>query len=244
MSRIEHVLRRLDAQLVLPEPARTRTLLEIGSDLRDAYASYRAAGLSEDAAAQRAAALLRVNDATARELRALHVRAYGVWVVRLAEAPRWERVSVTAIVLSAVAGGAYALRDLAVAPVSLWVVLLCAGVLLWTVIASLLAALNAGVSAELLQRRVAHVPMAALLLVVASCLIACVSLWHAATAGAAASDRAVISAVASAAELIALGLVLAVVGMLAWFHLYHRVAALRLLRAEWQVLVNEFQEAL
>lgn len=53
MTRFADILRRTNERLVIPQPARSRVLLEIRADMEDLYDVYRAQGLSDAEAEQR-----------------------------------------------------------------------------------------------------------------------------------------------------------------------------------------------
>ncbi len=72
MTRFTPVLRQAEEALDLPEPARSRVLGEMASDLEDLYEVYRRRGMEEEAAERRARALLGVSREVAGELRKLH----------------------------------------------------------------------------------------------------------------------------------------------------------------------------
>ena len=50
MSRFAQVLSDADSRLMVPEPARSRILLEIAADMEDLHGAYLGKGLSEEAA--------------------------------------------------------------------------------------------------------------------------------------------------------------------------------------------------
>jgi len=105
MSRFTTVLRDLSERLNLPQPARSRILLEISGDLDGLYQSFRDRGLSE-ADAEREA-LARV-DLSGEALEAL-CRVHGGWFRRSVDTlahragPGWERAVLVLLVLGCVA---------------------------------------------------------------------------------------------------------------------------------------------
>lgn len=69
-------LRRISAELVLPEPARSRVLLEMAADLEALYEHFRAMGLPEDEALERAGERLLASSEAIDGLVRLHTTAY------------------------------------------------------------------------------------------------------------------------------------------------------------------------
>ena len=242
MSRFEHVLRRLDAELETPEPWRSEALVEIGGDLEAAYAAYRARGLSEAEATLRAAAVLGPDGATARELSRLHTPSYARWLGGIAS-PRWERVALTVVTRAALAGSAAGLRG-ALTPdgggMAAWLLMALGGGLVWSVAAAAVSALSAAPRArERLGARVARLPFVAAVSVLSSVIGALWLLYR--SVSTAAPDTSVaerMTAVGSAAEVLSVGLVIAVSALLSWFHLYHRVVLLRRLDAEFRRVIE------
>lgn len=72
MNRFDPVLRRVERELDLPEPTRSRVLGEMAADLEDLYRVYRERGLAEEEAERRALSLLGASPAAVGELRAVH----------------------------------------------------------------------------------------------------------------------------------------------------------------------------
>lgn len=65
-------LRALARRLDLPEPVRSRTLLELRADLEDMATALRSEGMDEDEARRRSLAMLLPSPAAIAEIRALH----------------------------------------------------------------------------------------------------------------------------------------------------------------------------
>lgn len=108
MSRFADTLRRAREQLEVPEPARSRILLEMAADLEDSYQAYREQGCGEAEAARRAEEAFSTSTEALEQLARLH---------RLQEASRdragdrlsgqvgrwWERLLLVLIVVFEVA---------------------------------------------------------------------------------------------------------------------------------------------
>jgi hypothetical protein len=93
MTSFAEVLRPLRARLPLPQPARTRVLLEIAADLEDMYRHYRASGLSEEAARRQAVERFDLSDEALAELVRVHTSFFRRLLDRLSvqAQSRWER---------------------------------------------------------------------------------------------------------------------------------------------------------
>ena len=73
MSRFAAVLRRVSDGLDLPQPTKSRILLEMGADLEDAYRHHRGQGLSEEEAVRRAEESFAVSDEALKHLARIHL---------------------------------------------------------------------------------------------------------------------------------------------------------------------------
>jgi hypothetical protein len=108
MTSFADVLKPLRSRLPLPQPARTRVLLEVAADLTDMYQHYLDAGLSEDEARSRAMDAFVVSDDALAELVRVHTSPVRRLLDRLSTQAlsRWERVVllVIAAVLAFVVG--------------------------------------------------------------------------------------------------------------------------------------------
>lgn len=83
MSRFAHVLKQAGDQLRVPEPTRSRILLEMAADLEDSYRHYLAQGLDEDEAMRRAEEAFATSDEAVRHLSRIHGRGIGSAADRL-----------------------------------------------------------------------------------------------------------------------------------------------------------------
>lgn len=72
MSRFAAVLNRARDRLLIPEPSRSRILLEMAADLEDSYQFYRSQGLDEVEASQRAEEAFGTSDEALRHLARIH----------------------------------------------------------------------------------------------------------------------------------------------------------------------------
>ncbi len=103
MSRFAKVLRRVSDELDLPQPTRSRILLEIAGDLEDLYEHHRAAGLDEEQAARRAEEAFAASGEALKRLARIHeadasladrvTRQVGTW---------WEKVLLVIWLLAAI----------------------------------------------------------------------------------------------------------------------------------------------
>ncbi len=78
MSRFAGVLKKVSDGLDLPQPTRSRILLEMAGDLEDLYEHHRGQGLDEDQAARRAEEAFAVSDEALKHLARIHERNSGL----------------------------------------------------------------------------------------------------------------------------------------------------------------------
>ncbi len=137
-GRLRHALEQAEARLAIPQPARTRVLLELHADLEDLFALYREQGLPVEAAEERALVSLDLSPTALAGLAAVHANPVRRMLDRLSAQARGriERAALALVMLSAaglllplVLGGR---------------IFLDAGPLLWPALALCLAALAAG----------------------------------------------------------------------------------------------------
>lgn len=77
MKRFAEVLKRAREELTVPEPSRTRILLEMAADLEDSYQFYRSRGLDEAEATRRAEEAFGTSDEALRHLAKIHESGVG-----------------------------------------------------------------------------------------------------------------------------------------------------------------------
>lgn len=106
MSGREVVLRALADRLDLPQPARSRVLLEVAADLADLEAAYRARGLAPEEARARALERLDLSDRAVRDLVRVHGSPLRRALDRLGETGRrrGERLGLIALLAFLVLG--------------------------------------------------------------------------------------------------------------------------------------------
>jgi len=107
MTRFNAALRDIADDLAIPQPARSRVLLEIAADLEDMYRAYRAEGLSEKEAEQWTLEHFGPSDDALRELVEVHSAPVKRALDRLSEQARsrWERGLLAVLVVFAVVVG-------------------------------------------------------------------------------------------------------------------------------------------
>lgn len=113
MERFAPVLRRVDRELEVRDPERSRILLELAGDLEELYRAYRGRGCSEEEARRRAEAWLAPDEASLGGLRRLHTPLAGRLLDSLSDVARsrLETAAFTVLALGAVAAGLGGLRD-------------------------------------------------------------------------------------------------------------------------------------
>jgi hypothetical protein len=101
MNRFAEILKRTGDRLDLPQPEKSRILLEIASDLEDLYDLYRGQGIDEEEAARRASEKLVVSDEALAQLVQIHESSFRKFLNRISDQAqtRWERVLLTALVI-------------------------------------------------------------------------------------------------------------------------------------------------
>ena len=238
-GRFGAVLRRVGADLALPQPARARILEEMAADLEDLYRVYRARGLGEEEALRRAERALGASPEAVAALVRLHRPLYQRLLDRFSADARGrvERMALTLVSLAGVATAAGAL--LHHAPLSdpspfVWPLLLLAAAAAATTLAVLFRLFVKQDHAPA-RLRDGLVPLLAL-----SAAAALVGVFGAlfevyATAADVArsgsgSPEILLPRLRRGAEVAALGLAFTLAALLAWFHLRQRVLAIE--RAE------------
>lgn len=144
MEVFEPILRRAESELRVPEPSRSRILLEMASDLDDLYREYRAGGLAEEEARERSVRLLGASSEVISELHRTHASRVAGLLDRLggAQSSRLESSLVLLTALMVVVGGSYGVFGSSVMAYPTawsWAVLLLAGTGVWITAAHALA---------------------------------------------------------------------------------------------------------
>jgi hypothetical protein len=105
MSRFAALLRRTADRLEIPQPARSRVLLELAGDLEDSYEHYRGLGLEEAEAARKVEEKFDVSDEALAQLVRLHHPAFRRWLDRFSVQAQslWERLMLTLVLLFVIA---------------------------------------------------------------------------------------------------------------------------------------------
>ncbi len=103
MSRFAEVLKQVSDGLDLPQPTRSRILLEMAGDLEDAYRHHRSHGLDEQQAARRAEEAFAASDEALKHLARIHASRDGFTnlVTRQVGSP-WEKVLLVVWALAAI----------------------------------------------------------------------------------------------------------------------------------------------
>ena len=139
MKRLGEVLRELEGRLDLPQPARSRVLLEIAGDLEALSRHFESRGLPEEEALARALERCDLSDEAISQLVAVHAGGYRRFLERLsAQAQRrWERVLLAVVVAFVLLGSGKLVlteRIFTQAGLCVWPVLALAAVALFTVL--------------------------------------------------------------------------------------------------------------
>jgi hypothetical protein len=101
MNRFTGLLAQINQKLDLPQPTKSRILLEIASDLDDMYQIFVHQGLSEREAAAKVQDQYVISDEVLEELVQIHESAFRKLLGKLSEQAqtRWERVVLFAVIL-------------------------------------------------------------------------------------------------------------------------------------------------
>jgi hypothetical protein len=101
MSRFKELLQRMNERLDLPQPEKSRILLEIAADLEDMYELYRSQGMGDGEAVRRAVEKFDVSEEALDELVQIHESTFHRLLGRFSEQARtrWERLLLAAVVL-------------------------------------------------------------------------------------------------------------------------------------------------
>jgi len=101
MKRFAPILKDLNRKLDLPQPQKSRIILEIAYDLEEAYHAYRQQGLSSSEALAKAQEKFAANEASLAELVRIHQAPFKRWANQLSQRAlrRWERITLLLILL-------------------------------------------------------------------------------------------------------------------------------------------------
>jgi len=105
MSRFREFLKETSAKLDLPQPEKSRILLEIASDMEDLYEVYREKGMDEEAAAARTIEKFALSDEALADLVSVHQSPLQRLLGRISAqaCARWERILIALVVCFAIA---------------------------------------------------------------------------------------------------------------------------------------------
>ena len=100
MNRFAPILKKINEKLDLPQPQKSRVILEIAADLEDLYKIYLNRGLDEDEAARRAAEKFDLDSKTLAELVTIHQSVFQKLFHGIsANVQKWWERGVLAVVL-------------------------------------------------------------------------------------------------------------------------------------------------
>lgn len=101
MKQFAPLLKKINQKLDLPQPERSRIILEIAMDLEELYNFYRQKGLDENNAMLKAEEKLALSDKTLAELSEIHKSGYRKFLEKISEntRSRWEKIGLTVIIL-------------------------------------------------------------------------------------------------------------------------------------------------
>ncbi len=101
MNRFTPLLKEINRKLDLPQPVKSRIILELSADLNDLFNYYLEKGYNEPEAAARAREKFEVTPGILHELTVIHQPAFRRWLDKFSETAkgRWERLLLLAAVL-------------------------------------------------------------------------------------------------------------------------------------------------
>lgn len=102
MNRFTPLLKKINTKLDLPQPAKSRIVLEIAADLEDLFQFYRNQGLDEKAAMKKVYEKFDVTDEALMELAQIHESVFRKWMDKISERAqnRWEHFVMILILIS------------------------------------------------------------------------------------------------------------------------------------------------
>lgn len=101
MKPFTQILNQINEQLDLPQPVKARVILEIASDLEDAYLFYLEQGVSEDVAAEKVKEKFEFSQESLEELTRIHTTPVRRWIDKAVTqlGTRWEKGLLTLVIL-------------------------------------------------------------------------------------------------------------------------------------------------
>lgn len=105
MRRFEDILTVINERLDIPQPAKSRIVLEIASDMEGAYYHYMDQGMEEEEAVRKAREMFAVDDTALQQLVRIHQAPIRRWLDSLSNQAqlRWERFLLLAVLLTVMA---------------------------------------------------------------------------------------------------------------------------------------------
>ncbi len=101
MTQFTSLLNNINEKLDLPQPAKSRILLEIAADLEDVYDTYIARGFTELEAIKKTEEKFDFTDEALTNLIKIHETPFRRWLVRISgqAQTRWERIMMTLLLI-------------------------------------------------------------------------------------------------------------------------------------------------
>lgn len=109
MKRFVPLLRKINEQLNLPQPIKSRIILEMAADLDDLYETYRSKGLNEDEAVQKAEEKFDASAETLAELASVHTTGFRKFLDKISQRSlvTWERITLVIFILAITVNSSY-----------------------------------------------------------------------------------------------------------------------------------------
>jgi len=102
MKRFVPLLRKINEKLDLPQPIKSRIILEMAADLDDLYETYRSKGLNEEEAVQKTEEKFDASAETLAELANVHTTGFRKFLDKISQRSQvtWERIFLVFIIIA------------------------------------------------------------------------------------------------------------------------------------------------
>jgi hypothetical protein len=109
MGRFTPILKKINDQLDVPQPEKSRIMIEIAADLEEMYQHYLGEGLDEEQAFKKTSGTLALSNHSIRELSELHLKGVRRWMAGFGPGvlERWEKILLIFVVSMILATGLY-----------------------------------------------------------------------------------------------------------------------------------------
>ncbi len=85
MDNFKPILKKINGQLDLPQPTKSRIILEVAADLNDAFNLYKNQGLTDSEATKKATNTFNLDKKNLNDLISIHQTSFRKWFDQLSE---------------------------------------------------------------------------------------------------------------------------------------------------------------